>query len=345
MLPKVKLITYTMHPIESVYHVWEASKNDGDVPTVAEIRDSPELRKKANSLFWEVIHQKIPVGEHVAFVFVLEGVSVSFREQMVRHRIGLKVGDNFGVDIVPDLASSSWWSQSMRIQDMGQFATKGMYRAPESLQAARSIHIGNGDSMTAESYFKMTMETIQRAYNELVRAGVPMEDAREVIPLGAQHRISWALNLQTLLHVLGKRGCWILQLGLWGPIIEGMVNALAETVDESFRGLLAPPCINSQDKFTDCLYPVENHRRIDERDAHPVCPLYVCRDSDAEQRLSRSASATPAGEEFYKLPLLKRPAALVELGLPRTRQMLLRAESYRKLWAHDPFLWNKEFSK
>lgn len=370
MKPTVKLVTFTHEPVASVYHVWEASKTDGPIPSVEEIKASPELAQKAQDLFWQVIRQRIPVGEHINFVFMLEGVSISFREQMVRHRVGVKVGDRIGLDIIPDLDQSSWWSQSMRIQDMGAFAKRGLYRVPETLAGKTcpehwgitsaekipadklatvtsegKINVLERESAPAEEIFREAMDNAQRAYAMLVAAGVPMEDAREVIPLGAQHRISWALNLQTLLHVLGKRGCWILQLGLWGPIIEGMVKALADGVHESFRTLLAPPCVDAHDKFSSCLYPVENQRRIDGRDDHPVCPLYICRDMDAEEQLGSGGRMGEEGEEFYRLPFRKRQPAITQLRLPRTAEMEERAESYRRLWGHDPYLWDKEFAK
>lgn len=344
MKPQIKLVTYTGSPVESVYHLWEASKVDGHVPSIEEIKDSPVLMEKARKLFWQVIHQQIPVGEHISFVFMLENVSVSFREQMVRHRVGTKVGDRIGVDIIPDLATSSWWSQSMRIQDMGLFASRGMYRVPDTLTGKvckghcegtdGGLTYNHKQSATAEEVFREAMDSAQQAYNRLVQAGVPLEDAREVIPLGAQHRISWALNLQTLLHVLGKRGCYILQLGLWGPIIEGMIHELVAKVDPSFQTLLAPPCVGADGKFNSCIYPVENERRLDGRDAHSLCPLYVCRDEAAEKVLAGRSSG------FFSLPLTQRPAALSQLHLPMEKEMMERAEGYRKLWVHDPFLWD-----
>lgn len=331
---KVELVSGTAHPIETVYHVWEASKTDGPVPSVEEIVRTPALQNKARELFWQVIRQKIPVGEHIGFIFMLSNVSVSFREQMVRHRVGVKVGDRIGTDIVPDLDQSSWWSQSMRIQDMGHFASRMQYRIPKTLDGKKVSH---PLATNAKELWHNTMDSIELAYNALVHAGVPMEDARDIIPLGAQHRISWALNLQTLLHVLGKRGCWILQLGLWGPIISGMISELVAKVDSSFQELLVPPCINTKSQFSTCLYPVENQRRLDGQDDHPVCPLFVCRDPAAEKAFQESAVNSNG---FFQTPVKHRPQVLVKLGLHRFDELLERAEEYRVLWGHDPYLWD-----
>src|SRR5258706_16383115 len=128
MEPIVTLINPPRDVLETIYILWERSKTDGPTPLDVEVvkRDIP--REKVEELFWQVLRQHIPIAEHIHFTFMLDGISISLREQMVRHRIGTSVGPNFGVDIIPDLASSSWWSQSMRIQDMGTFADREMYR-------------------------------------------------------------------------------------------------------------------------------------------------------------------------------------------------------------------------
>src|SRR4029077_14632983 len=110
MQPIVTLINTPKHVLESICVLWERSKTDAptmlDVEQVA--RDVP--KDKLEKLFWDVLRQHIPIAEQVHFTFMLDGISVSLREQMVRHRIGTAVGANYGVDIVPDLATSSWWS-------------------------------------------------------------------------------------------------------------------------------------------------------------------------------------------------------------------------------------------
>jgi thymidylate synthase (FAD) len=343
MNPKVTLINPPSRVLETIWVLWECSKVDGpvelDVATVAATVPQKELE----DLFWKVLAQHIPIAEHIHFTFMLEGVSVSLREQMVRHRIGTHVGDNFGVDIVPDLASSSWWSQSMRIQDMGQFADKTMYRVPDTL--------GDSDGPgTARGLFHQTMKTVQDAYSTLVMLGVPMEDARELIPLGAQHRISWALSLQSLLHILGKRGCWILQLGIWGPIIHGMVAELAAKIHPMFARIVRPPCIDQDDSFKGCQYRLENARRLPNIDGivldqHPPCPLWLCRDEDGRAKLAEELDVTDdivARELNRQGSSAKDVLISADSLVPRHREMQNRAEEYRQLWHHDPYDWTKE---
>lgn len=341
MKPEITLINWTPDPLETVWILWEASKTDNRLTTyepaalVAGTDGEPAddgwpNQDQLEELFWKVLRQQIPIGEHINFIFMLEGVSVSFREQMVRHRIGTHVGDRLGVDIVPDLPDSTFWSQSMRIQNMGTFADREMYRVPDSLKGKEAMSEIAGSSMPAEVVFHHAMRAAQSAYNSLVAAGVPMEDARELIPLGAQHRISWGLNLQSLLHILGKRGCWILQLGLWGPIIQGMVDELATKVHPMFRRLVAPPCIDQDNRFKSCSYRLENERRLTADDDHPPCPLYLCKDS-------------PPGEELPHDPKACKFDLLAVEGLVhRQDEMNERAKEYERLWGMDPYLWESE---
>lgn len=314
--PKVTLLTHTKDPLETVYSVWEASKGEEALLTTEEVKNKVPA-EEVRELFKAVIAQKIPVGEHVDFVFMLEDVSVSWREQAVRHRIGAKVGDDrIGVDIVPELAESSFWSQSMRIQNMGKFATNDKYRLPDTVVDA---------GPQAVAAFHETMTIIEDTYNGLVALGVPMEDARELMPLGAQHRISWRLNIGALQHIVGKRGCWILQLGIWGPVIMGMIEELATKIDPVFRDLVKPPCIGDNDEFKECIYMEECRRRIDKSDQLPPCPLHFFKHEIGVEPIDQSAAIDAAN----KAELFMRV------------DMFARAQSYMRFWGRSPYTGKK----
>lgn len=361
MQPKVTLVSHTPNPVETLWILWEQSKVDGAVPMTVDEVNATVPKDKQIKLFWDVINQHIPVGEHLHFAFVIEGVSISWREQAVRHRIGTRVGDRLGIDIIPDIADSSWWSQSMRIQDMSGFADREAYRMPDTLEG-KVIALGiDGQPATeplpdgyepvskvsAQALYEATMRQIQGAYKALVAAGVPMEDARELIPLGATHRLSWDLNLQAIGHIVGKRGCWILQAGIWAPIIEGMINEMAAKVHPMFRALIRPPCIGKDDKFKACAYQEENRRRMPDdagvvHDQLPPCPLWLCRDKGGgvaalESHLERQQKPIPLTVGQRRSLLI-----LVDDLIPRQHEMNKRTEQYAKLWGHDPFVWDKD---
>jgi len=313
--PKVTLLTWTNYPLETVYSVWEASKETMPLRTPEEIHRDVD-KHEVEELFRAVIAQHIPVGEHIDFVFMMEDVSVSWREQAVRHRIGTKPSpERLGADMVmvdefPNLADSTWWSQSMRIMDMGKFAQNHAYRLPKSIaeHENKDLHV----------QFCATMQRIENTYNQLVAAGVPMEDARELMPLGSQHRISWKLNLSAIQHIVGKRGCWILQLGLWGPIIMGMIEEMVKKVHPIFAELVTPPCLKG-DAYKGCVYMEECRRRLTEDDALPPCPLHL---SYEEWQVSMNGVA----EEW-----------LQKHQWPRKEETLARAKEYEKFWKRNPW--------
>jgi len=322
METKVTLLSHTADPLETIWSVWETSRNNKPVVSprfVAERRAAdPRFDKEVRDLFSRILEAGIPVAENVSFTFLLEGVSISLREQLVRHRIGVHVGERMGCDIVPDLADSTWWSQSMRILEMGEFADHKAFHVPESIQ-------GEGRKI-----FSSAMEQAQESYQSLVALGVPLEDARNVIPLAATHRLTWTLNLAALKHICGKRGCWILQLGLWKPVIVGMLNELATKIDPIFLELITPPCIKGG-KFQDCLFHLDNERRVLGEDEIPPCLLWLtqCKPR-AFETYEREVEQ---GKLHAWVPTIAGPWACLDLQkLQRQRKM---AEEYGRLWGRN----------
>lgn len=261
---RVHLASCTEDPIGTIVRLWRASRETVPYEAIDEARYSLEHNAEDLELFRNVVQLGLPVTENVVFNFVLEDVPISWREQAVRHRIGVHYGDNFGVDIVPDGGTGiTFWSQTMRVQDMSTFAEDGRYYTPDTIL----------EHEEALSTYHQAMDDIEAAYYQLVGYGIPREDARQLIPLGATHRISMSINLRALQNIIGKRGCWISQSNLWMPVIRGMVDALAEEVHPIFREMVYPPCIEGG-VFAGCKFKHENERRVDGRDAMPVCPLY-----------------------------------------------------------------------
>lgn len=305
--PKVTLLTWTQLPLETVFSVWESSKTEESLRTPEQIRDevSPEEIEK---LFKAVILQRIPIGEHIDFVFMIENVSISWREQAVRHRIGVKISpERIGIDIIPDLAESSWWSQSGRIRDMAGFAQRGEYRLPKT--------VAEHENPQVRQRFIDNIQATDATYKFLVESGIPMEDARELAPLGMHHRISWKLNMAAMQHIVGKRGCWILQLGIWGPVIQGMISELVTKVHPVFSEMVTPPCLKG-DEFTGCIYMEECRRRYTGDDALPPCPLHLAN---------------------HHSPRLAFPLQLQHVDIPLKKEMMKRAEDYKQFWQRDPY--------
>lgn len=270
MKPKVTLLSHTKDVLETLWLVWETSRSKESLETIIGQTDFKD-KHSFDNFFSRIIQEDIPVAEMVDFVFLLEGVSISLREQLVRHRIGVKVGPTIGVDQVPDLGDSSFWSQSMRILDMSQFATKEEYIIPESI----------GQNSIAKAIYQTQMQDAQATYRSLAGLKIPLEDARQVIPLGTTHQIVWKLNLASLKKIVGKRSCWILQLDLWKPIIIGMIDELCKKISPTFRELVTPPCYE-RNRWKGCHFCENNRARIEGiKDEIPPCPIFLAKDKNA----------------------------------------------------------------
>jgi thymidylate synthase ThyX len=283
MQPKVTLLSAPLFPLETAYVLWHASRNNDPIKTPRQIweacRTDKALYKDVANTFIKMVNEDIPIIESLQFVFLLEGVSISFREQMVRHRVGMKFGERLGVDFIPDLNDSSWWSQSMRVLDMGNFYDDGAFRVPEGLSDSENDAVWfAGRAYTPQAAYQRAMQLSQEAYQVLLESGLPPEEAREVIPLSATHRISWSLNLKAIKHIIGKRSCWILQGGLWEPIIQGIMNELCENIHPIFQVLSQPPCIKNN-QYQSCPFVTSNVERFEGKDPNPPCALWLYNES------------------------------------------------------------------
>lgn len=269
------MLSSTTDPIATTLDIWDLSKSVYDMAELAlrvpdGITDS-DLTDDDIELFRRIIAQEIPVSEHVTFNFAIEDAPISWREQAVRHRVGFKKSDNFAVDMFPE-DGATFWSQSMRLLDMSGFATDKRYFTPESIKEQSHL----------QDVYDEAMMSIGDAYRYLVEEGVPLEDARNLVPVAATSRIMMTINLRALQHIIGKRGCWILQSSLWHPIIHGIIDELAYKIHPVFREMVHPPCI-SHGEFVGCTFKLENERRVDGSDELPVCPLYWTRYGPGKQ--------------------------------------------------------------
>lgn len=292
--PKVTLIGATGDlvggsPLKTIAAVWLQSKTLDSIDDIMAKVDAMAGDELADLM--ERVLEGVPVVECVSFVFILENVSISWREQAVRHRVGTKpdirVGaDWIAVDTIPDVADLSMWSQSMRLMDMSTFADRDAFRTPDGV-------IAMGPEAIAE--WKQDMIASQNVYAKWVDKGLEREDARDHIPLAATSRLSWTLNLRTLQHIVGKRGCTILQLGLWGPVINGMINELATKIHPAFRRLVTPPCMKGN-KFVGCIFPEDNRRRLTGEDPNMgCCPLWIGRAADSDANAHEALIQYQAG--------------------------------------------------
>jgi len=133
----------------------------------------------------------------VVFTFYIEGISRVASHQLVRHRI------------------ASYTQESQRYSE-----AKLDYVVPESVARA-----GFGGR------FRETVERCYRLYWEMVEAGVPLEDARYVLPQAVTTSILMTVNLRELVHIacvrLSEKVQWELR-----EVVKAVVEEASKVVPE-----------------------------------------------------------------------------------------------------------------
>ncbi|MGB9784977.1 MAG: FAD-dependent thymidylate synthase [Fervidicoccaceae archaeon] len=107
------------------------------------------------------------VLEHVSFTFLIEGISRVTSHQLVRHRL------------------ASYTQESQRYSSVDK-----SFVVPPSV-----VEKGFEDK------YRKFLESAFELYEEMVRAGIPQEDARYIIPQAVETRILMTVNLRELLHI------------------------------------------------------------------------------------------------------------------------------------------------
>lgn len=383
---KVSLVSHTQNPLGTLYYVWKQSRHNKPLPSAENLQHLHDYRtgEFAPVSLWEastllgypqnveaacqhvrdevqmILAESIPVTENINFVFHIEGMPISLREQAVRHRIGTKFDMRVGVDQVPspedgallmehlpDLADSTWWSQTSRVISYENFFDEKRFIIPDSIGSQMASHDSHNEhdvrGITALDVYLQCMLYIQSAYRQLVEAGVHIEDARQLIPLGATHGITWGVNLKALSHIVGKRTCWVAQAGLWGEMLMQMIEELVEKVHPIFRQLMAPPCIK-KGRYAACPVNGTNCERVAGIDGMPPCPLWVRHQTvDALQAIWDTRDGKyPGAENAAWKPTKEDGDSPADLSTwmasrPVEQQMLVdKLPLYERMWGFDP---------
>ena len=158
-----------MYHIEDTYFFWE----DEDLRSLKHALDSG--------------HES--VAEHAVFTFAVSGVSRALTHQLVRHRM------------------ASYSQQSQRYVQMDGFE----YVMPESFTTTVTDDYWNTESSDnstlASEEFDSLMEYIGELYERMIRAGIPEEDARYILPNACCTNIVVTMNARELIHFCGLRRC------------------------------------------------------------------------------------------------------------------------------------------
>ena len=145
------------------------------------------------------------VFEHIYFTFKIEGISRACSHQLVRHRMcsftqrSQRYCNETGVNIV----------------------------VPNAL--ADTIY-------TFDEYVSHN-QNVNNTYANLVKAGVPKEDARYVLPNACCTDLYLSCNLRELIHICNERLCSRAQ---WE--IRELVKKMVELVQPELKFMLVPKC-------------------------------------------------------------------------------------------------------
>ena len=169
---KVKLLEHTPHPERVVAMAARLCYSAAGAEELAEKMTDEQVEKLVDKII-QMGHAS--TMEHVSFTFGIEGVSRVLTHQLVRHRL------------------ASYSQQSQRYVAEHDFE----YILPPSI----------AERPEASERFKALMENIQQAYNYLVEAGVPKEDARYVLANATETKIVVTMNARSLMHFFNLRCC------------------------------------------------------------------------------------------------------------------------------------------
>jgi flavin-dependent thymidylate synthase len=165
------------------------------------IYNMQEITDEQRTWAWEELSKtrlNTPL-EGVQVKFMLEAVTRSFTHQLVRQRVG-----------------------AYYVQESLRFAVKkGLANETALPPSISRTDEGPG------KIWQETVETIEAAYEGLVNAGIPAEDARGLLPHAVTTRVIYTTNLRSLFEHAGNRLCTQAQFE-WRAVFMGMMKAMRE---------------------------------------------------------------------------------------------------------------------
>lgn len=210
---KVELVTYTPNP-DAVCNMAAGTCVSEDIPVLEMSVNKYRALKGALAAGHE------SVAEHTNFTFAISGVSRALTHQLVRHRL------------------ASYSQQSQRYVNMGEFE----YVTPDSIRNKVGIWWNESEGMfTTLKVYDQLMNYIQELYTEMVRAGIPEEDVRYILPNACCTNIVVTMSARELRHFFRLRCC---ERAQWE--IRELANRMLELVKEVAPTIFAdagPSCV------------------------------------------------------------------------------------------------------
>ncbi len=186
----VKLLTHTPDPDLTIASAARLCYSDVSAAQLAERMSDAQVAKLLEHVILSGHHSTL---EHASFTFSVDGLSRAASHQLVRHR----------------LASFSQQSQRYVSLESPEYVT------PPTI----------AEDLDLKREYDLAIESAFSQYRRLIRAGVPKEDARYVLPNATTTRLVMTMNARELMHVCSIRLCFRAQ---WE--IRGLFEKVKEEV-------------------------------------------------------------------------------------------------------------------
>ena len=145
--------------------------------------------------------------EMIHFVWLIKDVTRAFTHQLVRYRVG-----------------TSFAQESLRFSNKSAEA-KVLCTLPAGYRGWEIYRLSIVHALTA--------------YSELISEGIPVEDARGLLPTNILTSIFFDCSLRTLIHIWAQRMCHQAQVGEWQTVLQQMKQLMP---DSRLAELLTMPC-------------------------------------------------------------------------------------------------------
>jgi thymidylate synthase (FAD) len=211
--PKVKLINHTQDARELLLYT-KFTRLSNENEDAMDIINSWSEERKQQELDY-MLGTIESSWEFLTYTFSISGVDRAFTHQLVRTR-----GEEKG--------EVSYAQQSQRTVSMEGFN----FTTPNSL-------INNQDKLKV---YLDSMQSINDSYQELINSGVPVQDARGLLPTAIETSIIVKLDLRLLSHMMSERLCTRTQ-GLYQQVAF-MMRELVLQVHPWAEGFLNVFCVN-----------------------------------------------------------------------------------------------------
>ena len=170
---KVTLLNYTKNPEDTAAAAARLCYSPSDIGDIVKRYDTDSNIALIEKIIGSGHHS---VLEHISFTFGIEGISRVTTHQLVRHRIA---------------------SYSQQSQRYVQYKDKLDCIIPETIE----------NNQEALNRCNKAFDDAYATYRALIDLGIPQEDARYVLPNGAETKIIVTMNARALLHFFNLRCC------------------------------------------------------------------------------------------------------------------------------------------